>query len=245
MPSVRSRSGSAGLIGKTVAFIGITNRQTYKNLLYIALALPLGFVYSAYVSFGFVFGFVLSVVLVGFAILVGTVLGARLIAAFERWLANVLLDVKIEPLDDVDASNRGLWSTVCAYLHAASTWRSLGFLSLKFWFIFVAIVLVLLLSAVVSLLLAPLRYPTDIEFGTVNEEPVVWTVETLPEAGVALLVGIVLATVLLALSNGFAYVAGRMAVALLGERAQTVASNTADTPPDETTLAPAFTRIDE
>ncbi len=243
MPSVRARSESAGFIGSTVAFIGITDRQTYKNLLYIALALPLGFVYSVYVSFGFLFGFVLSVVLVGFAVLIGTVLGARLIATFERWLANVLLDVDIEPFNDVDASNRGLWSTVRTYLHAASTWRSLGFLSLKFWFILVAIVLVLLLSAVVSLLLAPLRYPTDIEFGTVNDEPVVWTVETLPEAGVALLAGLVLAAVLLALSNGFAYVAGRMAVALLGEPTE-VSSDAADTAPERNAPVPAFTRVE-
>ena len=241
MPSARSRSESAGLIGKTVAFIGITDRQTYKNLLYIALALPLGFVYSAYVSFGFLFGFLLSVVLVGFAILVGTVLGARLIAAFERWLANVLLDVEIEPFNDVDASNRGLWSTVRAYLHAASTWRSLGFLSVKFWFVIVAIVLVLLSSAVVSLLLAPLRYPTDIEFGTVNEEPVVWTVETLPESGVALLAGLVLAAVLLALSNGFAYIAGRMAVALLGEPAE-ASSSIVETASERNSSVQAFTR---
>lgn len=53
------------------------------------------------------------------------------------------------------------------------------------------------------------------EFGEVNDEPVVWPIETLPEPGVAVVLGIVLAVVLLHLANLFGYVAGRMSLALL------------------------------
>lgn len=76
--------------------------------------------------------------------------------------------------------------------------------------------LVVFLWNAVELASAPLRYPFAVEFGTLNDRPVVWTVTTLPAAAVAAPVGVVLGLVFLHAANGFARVSERIATALLG-----------------------------
>ncbi|SEH12413.1 Putative sensor [Natronorubrum sediminis] len=193
----------------------VLEAQTYKNVVYLLLAFPLGFVYAMFVWFGFIFGLVLSVVVVGFGILLATVFGTRLLARFERWLANALLSLELRAPSDRPQSG-GLWETTKGMVDAPSTWRNLGFVTLKFWFGFVGFLLVAFLVSSIELLFTPLRYPTAVEFGTVNDQPVVWTIETLPEALVAVPVGVLATLVLLHVSNGVAYVAKRKAIALLG-----------------------------
>ena len=56
----------------------LADGRTYRHLLYLLLAIPLGFAYSALFSFGLVFGIVLSVVLVGVVLLLATLIGARI-----------------------------------------------------------------------------------------------------------------------------------------------------------------------
>lgn len=100
----------------------VAEAQTYRNLLYLILAFPLGVLYYVALTIGFAFGAVLTVFLVGLAVLVGTVLGTRVLARFERWLANTLLPVTIRPTDDVRVGDT-TWTTLSGYLDAASTWR--------------------------------------------------------------------------------------------------------------------------
>ncbi len=192
------------------------DRQTYKNLGYLLLALPFGFVYGTVLGFGLVAGIFLMFVGVGIVILLVTLGGVRLLARFERWLANVLLTVDLTAPDD-RPRQEGLPATVVSALDAPSTWRGLGFLSIKFWFSIIALMFLIALATTIELLTAPLRYPTTVEFVTVNDEPITWTIETAPEAFVALPIGGVLLGGLLLLSNGIAYVAERAAAALLGD----------------------------
>ncbi|MXV62590.1 histidine kinase [Natronorubrum sp. JWXQ-INN-674] len=209
--TLRVRGDSAGDILGVV-----TDRQAYKNLCYLLLALPLGFIYGMPLLFGFTFGLFFSVLLIGIPILLATVFGTRLAAGLERIVANALLEVDLESPDDVRSPpDGGLLATIRAYLDAASTWRGLGFVLLKFWIWFVSILLLIALATILSVLTAPLHYPYEAELITVNDEPITWTIGTLPEAFLALGVGAILAVVFVHLSNGFAYVAGRMAVALL------------------------------
>lgn len=192
----------------------LVDAQTYKNLLYLLLAFPLGFLYGMTLGFGFVFGLIATVVVVGIGILIAVVIGSRLAAGLERWLANALLRTSLSPPDDRPDTG-GVLATVKGYLDAPSTWRGLGFLSMKLWVGIVGLLLVFLLWNAVELMTAPLRYPVGIEFGTVNGEPVVWTIDVLPEAALAVPIGVVLGLVVLHLTNGIAYVVERMAVALL------------------------------
>jgi hypothetical protein len=188
--------------------------------LYLLLAVPLGFVYSALFTFGVAFGLVLSVVLVGFVVLLATLIAGRLAAGLERRLANALLGTHLLRPDDL-ADADGALAGVRKYVDARSTWAGLGFLSLKFWVSILAFVPVFLLASALPLIAAPLRYPYAAEFGEVNGEPVTWAIDTLPEALVAVPLGV--AGVLLALhvANLVAYVARRMALALLGRSEST------------------------
>ena len=190
-------------------------KRTYKRLVYLILALPLTMFYWMLFSFGMVFGAVLSIVLVGVAILLLMVLVVRLLTALERRLAGALLDVRLPQTNDVDFGD-GIGGQFRGYLDAPSTWRGFGFLSLKSFLGIVGGVLVYGLAQGLLLVSAVVSRPTEIGFGEVNGEPVIWTVETVPEAILATGAGLCLIVLTLHLTNGFGYVAERMATALLG-----------------------------
>ncbi|MFW6448235.1 MAG: sensor domain-containing protein [Halobacteriota archaeon] len=189
-------------------------RRTYLHLLYLLLAIPLGFMYWFIIGFGITFGLVLSIVLVGLGILLATVFLTRLIARFERGLANRLLRVELAPPAAIDIPE-GPLAQVRAYLDDAFTWRGLAFVSMKAWIGLLGLVLLVGLVQAASMASAVLRRPHTVSFGEVNGDPVVWTIETLPEAGLALVIGVGIAVVVLHVSNGIGYVAARMSEALL------------------------------
>jgi len=193
----------------------VADGRTYRHLLYLLLAVPLGFVYSTLFTFGVAFGLVLSVALVGLVILFATLIGARLAAGLERRLANALLGTRLLRPDDL-ADSDGALAGVRKYVDAPSTWRGLGFLSLKFWVSLLAFAPLFLLASALPLVAAPVRYPYEADFGEVNGEPVTWAIDTLPEALVALPLGVVGVLLALHLANLAAYVSRRMALALLG-----------------------------
>ena len=201
----------------------IADGRTYRHLVYLLIAVPLGFVYSGIGSFALVFGVLLSVVLVGVGLLIAAVIGSRLVAGLERWLANRLLGTDLVAADDLPAAaadgSTGATATVRAYLSAPSTWRGLGFVSLKFWVTVAAVAPFAVLAQAFSLVSAPVRYPYETTFGEVNGEPAVWAIDTAPEAALAAGLGAVGLLVGLHLTNLIAGGARLMAVALLGEDA--------------------------
>jgi hypothetical protein len=200
-----------------VPVVGVlADRRTYANLAYLLVTIPLGLGYSMALTFGVVFGTLLSVVGVGIAILFATLIGSRLLAEVERRLANAVWSVDLRRPDDVPDDTGGVLPLAKGYVDASSTWGGVGFLSVKLWLLLPAVMLLFGLATVFSLLAAPVRYPYDVEFGTVNGEPVTWTIDTLPEAALAVPVALCGLVVVLHASNAVAYVARRMAVGLLG-----------------------------
>ena len=218
--------------------------QTYRNLVYLLLALPLGFLYSTVFSFGFVFGFLLSFVLVGLVILFGTLVIARLFAGFERWLANRLLATALDPYDDIPTHTDGGLASFRKYVDPASTWRGVGFLSLKFFVSMLALVPVLGFAWLLPLIASPVRYPYTAEFGEANGEPVTWAIDTVPESLLAVLVGVVGLIVVFHVTNAIAYVSRRMAIALLGVERTTAAADEAEPRPGNPTDSPTGGLID-
>jgi hypothetical protein len=210
-------SPRTGRIGRRV--IGaLAERQTYKNLLYLLLAIPLGFLYYFVFGFGVFFGLLLILVLVGVVLLVVTLVGARIAAGIERRLANALLGLDLERYDDIDTSgSTDTRSRLRAYVDAPSTWRAVGFLSIKTLVSVVALFGVIAFASILELVLVPLRYPTTANFGELNGEPLVWSVDTVPEAALAGALGAVLLLVFVHVANAVAYVCGRISAALLGE----------------------------
>ncbi|KOX96277.1 sensor domain-containing protein [Halorubrum tropicale] len=199
----------------------VADGRTYRRLLYLLIAVPLWVVYSGFVTFALAFGLVFSVALVGVGVLIGAVVASRIAAGLERWLANRLLGTDLVAPDDLQApatdGSAGAVATVGAYLSAPSTWRGLGFVSLKFWVTVLALAPLAVLARSLALVGAPVRYPYAPQFGEVNGEPAVWAIDTAPEAALATGVGVVGLLVGLHLTNLIAGGARLMAVALLGE----------------------------
>lgn len=197
----------------------VVDAQTYRNLLYLLLAFPLGIAYYVLLVTGFALGIGLSVLFVGLGILLVTVIGLRYIASFERWLANTLLDVEISPSDDIGNGDGGLFDTVKRYLQAPSTWRGLGFVALKFWIgILSFILLVTFLGTALELLLVPL-YPEGVFDIQVANWEVARSIETPAQRAVAAPAGAALVFVALHLLNAFARANASIASALLGSAA--------------------------
>ncbi|MFB6296956.1 MAG: sensor domain-containing protein [Salinirussus sp.] len=215
MPSTDDRRPTVR--GIVAAVIGpVFSGGTYRNLLYLVLAFPLAMVYWSLFGFGLLLGTLLSIVLVGVVILALTILLVRALAALERWLANSLLAVSLEAPDDV-ARSGGAGGDLRGYIDAPSTWRGFGFLSLKSFLGLTGVVLAYGLVQGLTLLSAVVRRPLEVSFGEVNGDPVIWTIETGPEAVLAMGAGAVLVLLVTHLANGFGYAAQRMAVALLGD----------------------------
>jgi hypothetical protein len=153
---------------------------------------------------------------IGLVILLATLFAARIAVRFERWLANKLLDTDINPYDDVAEDADGALGSIRTYIEAASTWRGVGFLSLKFFIAGFSFVPLLALANGLALLTAPLRYPFSTRLGEVNDEPIRWSIETLPEASPAVAVDIIVILITLYVANLSAYVTRQMVTALLG-----------------------------
>ena len=207
----QSTPSSALLYG---IFGPIFRLQSYKHVIYLVLAFPIGFFYGMVLGFSLFLGIGLSVLLVGLLILVVCIFLIRLFTGFERWLSNTLLAVDLEAPEE-SFEGDGALALVRGYVDAPSTWKGLGFLTLKFWLGIVGVILVFGFSTAFSMLRSLVDRPTGVDLGEANGEPVVWTIETIPEAAIAGVLGAVLALILLHVANLFGYVSGKMAQALL------------------------------
>lgn len=202
--------------------------QTYRNLLYLVLMYPLGYIYFHLVLFGFTFGLGLSVVLIGVPILLLTLIMVSGLASIERTLARVLLQIDI-PISHLE-TDQTIWERSKALVTDRQVWGGTVYLLSEF---VAGIAVFSLLSSLVltagSLILTPLYYqsaPTsiylgstpviqftpDILFGWDNllvglQTTVIidtWQITGLPVALLIALVGVGLMLITLLLCNGIA-----------------------------------------
>lgn len=204
------------------AFVGVPARtQTYRNLLYLALAFPLGVAYFVFLVTGFSLGVSLAITLLGVPVLLATLGAAHLLTNVEAELANRLLgtDVSTASLD----TSGGVVSTAKRLVTAPRTWLGVVYLFVKFAFGIVAFAaLSTLLSVSVSLLAAPLTYSSTFRVG-VHTGPASFgplgstnfAVDTFPEAVGAAAVGLVVGIVSLHVLNALARVSGMATEAIL------------------------------
>lgn len=211
-PSNRQRTSGRSTLARV--FGPVIDARTYKNLAYLVFAFPLGMLYSMVLGFGFIFGVGLSVLFVGVGLLIAMVFVGRGFTAFERRLAGWLLGIEAGSATG-STESESLRATVRSALESERTWRGFGFLTLKLWFGVVGVVLLASFIRALSMLSSVIRLPHEIEFGELNGEPLVWTIETVPEAAVAGAIGLAVGVFLVHLTNGFGYVAKRTADSLL------------------------------
>ncbi|WP_440771953.1 sensor domain-containing protein [Natronorubrum sp. DTA28] len=202
-------------------FFGVPFRaRTYLNLCYLLLAFPLGIVYFTAVTIGFSLGFGLLVTLVGLPLLVLTLIGTTVLAAFDARLTSHLVGVNAPLPESLRAENPrslsraedGVLDALAALVTAPTTWTSLVLVVAKFVYGILAFtVIVTAGSLVLAALAAPLVYADPTITYTVGA----YDVETLPAALVVSAAGVLGGFLAMHLWNGLAIAGGRLSAALL------------------------------
>lgn len=209
--------------------------QTYKKLLYLLLAFPLGIAYFTWLVTGGAVGAGLLITLVGLPILLVTLSGAALAAGIEAQLAKSLVDVdasvpsflrEFELKDGLVLPGDGFVDTIKQLVTAPSTWTSVVLLISKFVSGIISFVAVVTSAATATALLAaPFIYDDSaVSLGVTGPAPASgytigsWTVSTLPEAIAVAGVGALFVVVALNLLNGLARLQATYTAALLGVR---------------------------
>jgi hypothetical protein len=195
-------------------FLGAIGRaQTYLNIVYLLLSLPLGIFYFVFLVAGISVGFSLLIVWIGLPILVLVLAGSRALANGERQLARWLLDAPIGAAEPAYFGFAHPWTSFKALLGDGRTWAGLFFLFLKFPLgIFSFVVTVVLLAVSASLMLVPLAFHyVPINVGT-------WPITSADAALLCLAVGLILGVLSLYLLNGLAAIWRSLAESLLSAK---------------------------
>ena len=137
----------------------VHDRRTYLRILYLLLAFPLGILYFTVIITGLSVGVGLVIVIVGFPILLLTLVCWLLFGRIERELAIHLLGAQVRPMSIPDPERRSAWQRLLRTLGDPVTWKSLVYVLLEFPFgIFSFTLAVVLLSVSLSLVLYPVVY---------------------------------------------------------------------------------------
>jgi hypothetical protein len=200
-------------------FFGVAIRgQTYLNLVYLALAFPLGLFYFILLVVGFALGFSLLIIWIGAFILAGMFAAWWTCAGFERQMAIWLLREDIPPMARRPPTGASVWEQVKAHLGNPVTWKSLLFLLAKFPLgIFTFVIMAVLIALTLSFLAAPVAFPF-FPMQIVWWGDTITLIDTLWEAIACFFVGVVLLFPTLHILNGLAWVSGRFARLMLGSQ---------------------------
>jgi two-component system phosphate regulon sensor histidine kinase PhoR len=143
----------------------LTNGETYRRILYLLLAFPLGIIYFTLIVTGLATGGGLAIIIVGIGILWLTMEGWLLLARFERELAIQLLGAKVPPVSLPVPAGESWQHRIGRTLTNRVTWTSLAYLLVEFPFGIASFTLVVVLFAVsVSFVLLPVAYVLHVAF---------------------------------------------------------------------------------
>ena len=191
-------------------FFGVVARgQSYRNIVYLALSFPLGLGYFIFLVTGLSVGVSLIIIWVGIPILLLTLAGWWVMGMFERQLVVRLLRVDIPPMSREKASG-GAWARLKFHLRNPVTWKSLVYLFVEFPFGVAAISVLATTAFLASFVAVPIVSPwVDWSIGS-------WEIDTLGEAFIWPVPGLLAALILMHVMNGMAFVWARFARLMLG-----------------------------
>jgi hypothetical protein len=203
-------------------FFGVAiQSQTYLNALYLLLAFPLGLFYFIFLVTGLSLGVGLIIVWVGLLLLLLVFAVWYALLVLERQMAITLLHQDIPPINHQSSTGKSAWQQLKGALSNPVTWKGLLYLFAKFPLgILSFVVLVTFLSTTFSLLTAPIYYQwvhplVSMDLGSSLWSPN-WSIDTLPEALLACVAGVLMLFVSMHVFNGLAWVSGRFARIMLG-----------------------------
>ena len=120
----------SGQNDKSIFLIAL-DKQSYVNILYLLVLLPLGLTYFVFLVSGIILG-IATFFPVGVLILIFMMWRWLQIAAFERHMAIQLQHITIPPMSYPSPKQMTRWQRLQAQLTNSITWKTLGYLLLKF-----------------------------------------------------------------------------------------------------------------
>lgn len=195
--------------------------STYKRLVYLLLAFPLGMAYFIAFTTASSLGVSLAFTLVGIPLLILTLVATTGAAKLEARLAEVLLGQETARPRSLRASldtDEGYAVALRRFLTEPTTWTSIAVVLLKFLYGLAAFVITVTGSTIVlTMLIAPVAYDNPDSSYQIGS----YAVSTLPEALAIAGLGVIGLWVICNVFNAFAMVGGVMTDALLsiGRRA--------------------------
>ena len=223
MSSSHQTAGRFANVGRF--FKVVVSGQAYLNLLYLLVAFPLGILYFVLLVSGLSLGIPLLIIWVGIPILllVGALWWA--LASFERLMAIHWLKEDVPAMARPFIEGADVWTGLREYLANPVTWKSLLYLFMKFPLGIAAFVV---LTTLISLMLALLAMPFMYELGSVNGflpefqagvflSPGLpaWHMDSLNDALLVALIGLMLWPVTLHVTNGLAWLHAKFARVML------------------------------
>lgn len=195
------------------------NGQAYLNLIYLGAAFPLGVFYFVFLVSGISTGISLAIIWVGIPILLLVGIGWWLLARFERFMAINLLKEDVPEMTRPTSSSDDLWMRYKGYFTNPVTWKSLLYLLMKFPLgIATFVILITLVSLTLAFLSMPFTYnsvayfPAGISFGLGLP---VWQIDSLSDALLCVVIGLLLWPATLHITNGLAWVHAKFARMML------------------------------
>lgn len=195
-------------------------KQSYINMCYLFASFPLGLVYFVLLVAGIAIGLATSIIWIGVPMLMGMMSTWWQLAAFERYMAQGMLHVSIPPMAYPLPRQRTFWQKLQDQLSDPMTWKTLGFLFLKFpisIFCFVIVLTLPILSiaiAAVSLVIWLISAPFVILILILLNSPYTW--KHLQRYLLLAVTGFGLGLITLLLLNQLAAMSGYLARVMLG-----------------------------
>ena len=190
-------------------------KKFFPNLVYLLLALPLGILYFVILVTGYALGAGLIITLVGIPILVTMIFVTYLLGDLDRAMTSKLLGVKIAKPEAKPAKDDSARSILVTQLKSLEFWKEFIYLLLKMPLGVVAFtVTIVLISVSLGLIAAPFIFTYVPE-----AQMMLWhgfVVDTMQEAVVTSVVGLILGLISMWLINGFASALGSISVWALG-----------------------------
>jgi len=185
----------------------------WRRIVFLIAAFPLGITYFVVLVTGLSTGIGLAITLLGIPVLLLTAVLWRMFARWERRLANALLGTDLKDPYRPTAPESAWWRRQLGCAADPATWKDLVYLMVAFPLGIVDfVVTVTLLGVALGLIATPFYYwavPEGVEYGLVR-------VDTLPEALVALLVGVLAAPLAVQALKAFAGIHAAFARLMLG-----------------------------
>ena len=196
----------------------VVSGPAYIKLIYLLAAFPLGVFYFVFLVTGLSLGISLSIIWVGIPLLLVVGAGWLALAHFERFMAIHLLGENIPAIKPLQPAGKYPWGQIKSYLANPVTWKSPVYLLTKFPLgIATFSILVTLMSLTLAALTLPLTYPhLDVQFaGFFSPDKFTWQVDSLGQALLGTLVGLLLWPLTMQISNGLAWVHAKFARLML------------------------------